>query len=185
MSAPPGTTQPAPGNLNTYVLGGAIAGIVVLCAGLLTSSLITLNIVTRHADYAFRPGATQPRGTDRQPDTRPDGGTIPIDDEDRGPLMAAQAFMADIKERRFDKAWNRGTSPFKTDESAKQFRQRLEADKVFLQHNTYKVTRVEEATKPGLSRYDVFFRGPGGEGHYNLEVRQEDNTWRIDSFAKD
>jgi hypothetical protein len=180
MSAPPGTKP----QMNNFAIGGAVAGIVVLCGGLLTSSLITLNIVTRHAYYAFTPGATQPRSTERQPDTQPDTGG-PIDDDEGGPFKAAQAFMRDIGGRQYDKAWNQGTSFFKNDESAKQFRQRLEADKVFRQHRTVKMTKSNEASKPGLTRYEVTYSGPAGDARYILDVRREEDSWRIDSFARE
>jgi hypothetical protein len=189
MSAPPGIKNRLPGNPNTFLLGGIIAGIVVLCGGLLVNSLITLNIVGRHAYYAF---STQrmtererDRDRDRDRDTRPDS-PGPVDDEDRGPFMAANEFLKDLLNRRFDKAYNRGTTLFKKDETPQQFRQRLEADKSFTQHNNQGLRRIEEVTKPGvLSRYDVFFRGPGGEGHYILDVRRdEDGSWRIDKFDR-
>jgi hypothetical protein len=182
MSAPPATKP----RLNNSLKVGAAVGGVVLFGGLLTSSLITLNIVTRHADYAFRPGATQPRSTDRQPDNPPDTtGPGITDDDDPGPFKAATVFMREVRARRFEKAWDQGTSLFKKDESAKDFRERLESDKVFKQHNTFKMTRSNEATKPGLTRYEVTFGGPGGEGRYNLDVRREDDSWRVDSFARD
>jgi hypothetical protein len=186
MSAPPATRPP--GNPNTFVLGGAIAGLVVLCAGLLTSSLITLNIVTRHAAFAFSTQRRMEPETyrEREPATQPETGTGVGEEEDRGPYAAAQAFVNDVKERRYEKAWNRGTNAFKTDENAQTFRQRLEADKAFTQHRTVSFRRVEDATKPGFSKYDVFFRGgPAGEGRYVLDVRREDDSWRIDGFVRE
>jgi len=182
MSAPPGTKPPAP--FGSSLLGGAIAGLVVLCGGLLTSSLITLNIVARHADYAFRPGSTQPRNPDRQPDTQPEI-TGNNDDDDAGPFKAAQVFLKDVRARKFDRAWDQATAPFKKDESAKEFRARLEADPVFRQHTTVKMTKSNEASKPGLSRYEVTFGGSGGDGRYILDVRREDDSWRVDSFARE
>jgi hypothetical protein len=186
MSAPPGSNP----KLNSYIMCGGIAGLVVLCGGLLTSSLITLSIVTRHAAFAF---STQRRSDfetqrERERDTRPEIGTGSIDDEERNQQLAsqvAQAFMLDLKERRFDKAWSRGSSLFKKDENAKSFRERLEADKVFRQQSGYNVVRDEAATKQSLVRYIVAYRGPGGDSRYVLDVRREEDAWLIDSFARE
>jgi hypothetical protein len=188
MSAP-ASTQPARNNPNTFVLGGAIAGIVVLCAGLLTSSLITLNIVTRHAAFAFSTQRRMEQETREGPrETQPEGPSGSGEEEDNGPGLAAQGFVNDVKARtsdRYQKAWNRGTEAFKRDESAQRFRQRLEQDQGFAQHRAVSFRRVEEATKSGFVKYDVFFRGgPAGESRWVLDLRREDDSWRIDSFTK-
>src|SRR5262249_33638780 len=116
MSAPPGTTNPAPGNLSTYVLGGAIAGVIVLCGGLFTNSLITLNIVTRDKTpggaYAFKPGPTQPE-RERPMPTSPRDDDRGVVDENSGSAKVAHAFMNDVKGADYSKAWNRGTDRFK------------------------------------------------------------------------
>jgi hypothetical protein len=185
MSAPPGTSKPAPANPNTFILGGAIAGIIVLCGGLFANSLITLNIVTRNADVVFKPGPTQPETPRTTPSTsRDDDDRGKLVDENSGSAKVAHAFLNDLKGGDYSKAWNRGTDRFKNNRDLSEFRKDMETARVFRGFNKLTMTR-SIGGQAGATTFNGFVEGGSGSGRFVMEVVQEDDgTWRVDEFNK-
>lgn len=186
MSAPPGTTNPAPSNTNTLLLGGVIVGMIVLCGGLFAQSLITLNIVTRHADYAFKAGATQPGNGSYRPATRADtgSGTDPGDDNP-GAVQVARGFLKDLQTTNYGAAYARTSDGYKNQEDQKEFRERMESAKIFRGYQSLNLTRQLDG-KAGFVTFRGFVKGPYGEGRFVLLIAQEsDGSWKVDSFGKE
>jgi len=182
MSAPPGTTTPPSSNTNVYIMGGAILGFFVLCAGLLTQSLITLKIVTLNADYAYKAGATQ-----RSPDSgSPDTSSRPGPGEESQPATElARMFMKDLQSANYSNAYGRTSENYQSQEDLKAFRERIQAAKIFTAYQSLSLTRAI-GDKTGFETFSGRVKGPYGEGRFGLNVVQEgDGTWKVDSFGRD
>lgn len=183
MSAPPGTTSPAPTNTSTFLLGGAVLGTIVLCGGLFAQSLITLNIVTRHADYAFKPGATRP--SERPPDrTPPDSRPDPVDGN-QGATEVARGFLKSLQTADYGGAYARTTDNYKNQEDRKAFEDRMEQLKIFRAYQTLQLSRTTGG-REGSQTIRGMVKGPYGEGRFVMELaREDDAAWRVDSFSRE